>query len=507
MESGRVSLSLAPTTLTGVAMDAFLRAGQQATRQSDAFEEWGALEQEETLQLFLDGLPPTRRRIGKMLASFAFEMALTLVLLFNLIIAILETDAAADDEGAVPTWIFVANVVLLLVYSCEILLRIYAHGRHYRKSWWNWLDVVVVAIDIFLHVIRSAVGNMPNLSIIRTFRLIRLARAFRVSVLFPELNTMLKGMGGAVRTVLWGLILLLSFVGLFSIAAVQLIHPINNTIEYDGCDRCPHAYENVWQAVLTLLQQIVAGDSWGLMTLQIIQAQGWTFFFFLTCLISLNLCVVNLIIAAVVEKATHVYEDENKNMIRLLAIAKQERMREAQQELLKLCYQMDYDKSGTLSLQELLAGFDTDEYFSNLLKSMDMSRDEVAMIFSMFDQDGSGDIDYHEFVNQLHKIKFQEERSLLLWVMNDVRTLVNRFDRSLAAGRRPERPEKPEDATPPAASDAGGSVSGEDEAEELTRIAALVVQAQRTCDLQGGIITSIRASCERLREEQHEDDR
>lgn len=59
---------------------------------------------------------------------------------------------------------------------------------------------------------------------------------------------MLKGLGGASRTVIWGMVLLMSFVGFFSLVAVPLIHPINKSIDYDGCPRCPRAYESFGMA-------------------------------------------------------------------------------------------------------------------------------------------------------------------------------------------------------------------------------------------------------------------
>lgn len=45
------------------------------------------------------------------------------------------------------------------------------------------------------------------------------------------------------------------------------------------------------------------------------------------------------------------------------------------------------DKSGNLTLEELLVGFDSIEYFSNLLKAMDISRDDLKVVFNILDKD------------------------------------------------------------------------------------------------------------------------
>lgn len=78
------------------------------------------------------------------------------------------------------------------------------------------------------------------------------------------------------RTVFWGILLLGAFVIFFSLIAVQVIHPINRDIVYEGCSRCPHAFGSVWDALCTFVQQVVAGDAWGTISLPVIDAAPWT---------------------------------------------------------------------------------------------------------------------------------------------------------------------------------------------------------------------------------------
>lgn len=81
------------------------------------------------------------------------------------------------------------------------------------------------------------------------------------------------------------------------------------------------AFPRVPQAALTVIQQVLAGDSWGLMTLSVIHEAPWTLLFFLLVLFTINLVVVNLILAVVVDKATNVYEQESRNIIREQALS------------------------------------------------------------------------------------------------------------------------------------------------------------------------------------------
>ncbi|CAK9031075.1 Sodium channel protein type 11 subunit alpha (NaN) (Sensory neuron sodium channel 2) (Sodium channel protein type XI subunit alpha) (Voltage-gated sodium channel subunit alpha Nav1.9) [Durusdinium trenchii] len=73
---------------------------------------------------------------------------------------------------------------------------------------------------------------------------------------------------------------------------------------------------------------------------------------------------------------------------------KERRLKEKEQErasnmvdLAKLCASMDVDGSGSLSLDEMLQGFDESEAFQALMEHMDVKRDDVETIFNVLDED------------------------------------------------------------------------------------------------------------------------
>eukprot|EP00429_Kryptoperidinium_foliaceum_P029882 CAMPEP_0176134360 /NCGR_PEP_ID=MMETSP0120_2-20121206/68136_1 /TAXON_ID=160619 /ORGANISM="Kryptoperidinium foliaceum, Strain CCMP 1326" /LENGTH=553 /DNA_ID=CAMNT_0017470005 /DNA_START=110 /DNA_END=1771 /DNA_ORIENTATION=- len=492
--------------LSPVASAAFEEAQSGVTVA--CFEKWGALENEELHTEYIKRLPHTRKKVAEALNSGKFDTGLCTVLLTNLVIAILETDATADEDTEVPHWIEIANVVLLVVYVVEILLRLYIYRRLYLRSYWNLMDVGVVSMDLVLHLLRGVIGNLPNLSVLRIVRLIRLARAFRIIALFPELHTMMTGLAGTVKTVVWGICLLAGFIAFFALVAVQLIHPINKTIVYDSCERCPRAYESVWESYLTFMQQVVAGDSWGTVTLDVIEESPATMMFFLLVLVTINLLVINLILAVVVEKATEAHAEENREVVRQQALEKEHQMRKAQAELVKLCYHMDEDKSGNLSLDELLHGYDNDEYFANLLKSMDISRDDVRIVFNILDQDSSGDIDYVEFVDQLHRLKCQDEHTLLIFIMHYVKELQALLANDGKVKRKDSKRMTTNTSNESALATALPAVAQQEALEsrsvaeqrslELQQLTAMVEDAHRLFGSQSELLASISASFERL---------
>lgn len=111
-------------------------------------------------------------------------------------------------QVAVPTWVAVANIVLLSLYSVEICVRFLVYKSLYFRSAWNLLDLGVVTVDVASHILRRTLGTVPSLSVLRTVRLVRLARAYKVLVVFPELYAMIIGMFSTIKTIFWGMLLL-----------------------------------------------------------------------------------------------------------------------------------------------------------------------------------------------------------------------------------------------------------------------------------------------------------
>merc|ERR1719329_2062442 len=90
-----------------------------------------------------------------------------------------------------------------------------------------------------------------------------------------------------------------------SILAVQIVHPTNRRVaalgHYSGCERCPDAFSSVWMSLCTFTQQLLAGDSWGAVSLPIIGMEAWTFVFFVSVLVTVSIAVMNLILAVIVD--------------------------------------------------------------------------------------------------------------------------------------------------------------------------------------------------------------
>jgi hypothetical protein len=337
-------------------------------------------------------------------------------------LVVIETDAAASEDGDTPGWVVVCTYLLLVIYTTELAVKLYVSRWDFFKEMWNVLDFLIVGTDLVFLFISLIVSEMPSISILRVFRLVRLARAFKAAKSFRELKSLLRSCACALKAIFWGMVMLTMALTVWGILAVQLIHPVNEYIAehkpylYEGCERCPRAYSTVFDSMLTFWKQLVAGDSWGTLCEPIIEEAKWTSLFFMMVLVTVNLTMLNCILAVVVEAGASAAAADDHDK----AMEREKTVFHAEERLIDLCHGLDCDSSGSLSIDEFFKGFQTNEDFKQCLELMHVTEADMSMIFNICDEDDSGDVDYREFVEQLRRIKHSSEQIILHYV-TDIR--------------------------------------------------------------------------------------
>eukprot|EP00428_Durinskia_dybowskii_P034123 CAMPEP_0170256004 /NCGR_PEP_ID=MMETSP0116_2-20130129/27855_1 /TAXON_ID=400756 /ORGANISM="Durinskia baltica, Strain CSIRO CS-38" /LENGTH=546 /DNA_ID=CAMNT_0010507013 /DNA_START=75 /DNA_END=1711 /DNA_ORIENTATION=- len=378
-----------------------------------------------------------RKRADSIINSPQFDGSLALLIAINVVLVIIETNNAAQGVQD-PTWLITASTVVMTIYLLELLLRIYVHRAQVLTDKYALIDAIVITVDILTNVFIDMIGDDFPVPVVllRIARVLKITRAVRLMALFPELHLMLRGMVFAAKSILWGVVMLLVLLSFWSILAVMFIHPVSQEMTEHGiwaradCDRCPRAFESVQLSMLTLCQTLVAGDSWGMATLPIIEYNPMTALFFIPSLITVSLAVLNLILAVIVERANEAKVVTERDE----AEKKDKAFLTASERLYEICVELDGDNSGCLTYEELLEGFKTHQEFAALLRAMDIEQDDLEVVFSVLDQDGSGDVQYTEFVQQLHMMKNHEAHTLLVFIKYYVMEIRQQVHRALGVG-------------------------------------------------------------------------
>jgi Ca2+-binding EF-hand superfamily protein len=223
---------------------------------------------------------------------------------------------------------------------------------------------------------------------------------------------MMAGLVGSVSAIFWGTVLLVIFLLVWSIVAVQFVHPLNVTMDHGDCERCYRAYNSVLAAALTISQTTVLGDSWGATSVPLIEAHPSTVPFFAGVFLTVGMGILNLILGVVcnVFNLAHdriVAEMENEKVMAKM---------ESKNHLLDICKEMDTDESGELTWAELAAGFEHEEDFRETLAAMDITEEDLDILWSILDSDRSGKISYSEFVSQVYTMTSSDTQFMLAYI-------------------------------------------------------------------------------------------
>jgi len=356
---------------------------------------------------WLDGSWSNQRmRLAQIVRSQTFETIMGVVIVLTVVLMIFETNADAScfpefqsNTEACPfrsseiDWLQTCNAFLLVIYTVECVARLYVERGMYVCNVWNVIDMLTMVAGWCSIIL----APFLDLSVLRILRVARLIRLGRLMISVPELYILVSGLSSSFKAILFGSILLIGVIVVWSIIVVEFLHPVNVAISYPDCERCPRGFATVFAASLTLFSQIVAGDQWSSISVPLAEFRPWTapLMFFMMTTISLG--VMNLILAVIVEKAAEARAN-NKERNKM----KKEIEREAQMvELAVLCDALDGDNNGKVSLDEMLDGFDKHDTFYKLMQHMDIARDEVEVVFNVLSGKGT-EVDYMEFCQHLN---------------------------------------------------------------------------------------------------------
>ena len=105
--------------------------------------------------------------LRKIIDGNVFQGIILFVIVFNSVIMGIETirDLPAGAVSALAT----INMVCLIIFIVEIIVKLLAYGLDYFKDPWNWFDVIIVGVSMDTNHIRITSGfacsMMPEMTI------------------------------------------------------------------------------------------------------------------------------------------------------------------------------------------------------------------------------------------------------------------------------------------------------------------------------------------------------
>ncbi|XP_037387927.1 calcium channel, voltage-dependent, L type, alpha 1D subunit, a isoform X3 [Pygocentrus nattereri] len=190
-----------------------------------------------------------------------------------IILVFLNTLTISSEHYNQPLWLTqvqdVANKVLLALFTCEMLVKMYSLGlQAYFVSLFNRFDCFVVCGGI-TETILVELEIMSPLGI-SVFRCVRLLRIFKVTRHWASLSNLVASLLNSMKSIASLLLLLFLFIIIFSLLGMQVF---GGKFNFDETQTKRSTFDNFPQALLTVFQ-ILTGEDWNAVMYDGIMAYG-----------------------------------------------------------------------------------------------------------------------------------------------------------------------------------------------------------------------------------------
>uniref|UniRef100_A0A8C5I3X4 Voltage-dependent L-type calcium channel subunit alpha n=1 Tax=Gouania willdenowi TaxID=441366 RepID=A0A8C5I3X4_GOUWI len=234
-----------------------------------------------------------------------------------IILVFLNTLTISSEHYDQPLWLTqvqdVANKVLLALFTCEMLVKMYSLGlQAYFVSLFNRFDCFVVCGGI-TETILVELEIMSPLGI-SVFRCVRLLRIFKVTRHWQSLSNLVASLLNSMKSIASLLLLLFLFIIIFSLLGMQVF---GGKFNFDETQTKRSTFDNFPQALLTVFQ-ILTGEDWNAVMYDGIMAYGGpsssgmiVCFYFIILFICGNYILLNVFLAIAVDNLADDDEEDN----------------------------------------------------------------------------------------------------------------------------------------------------------------------------------------------------
>eukprot|EP00931_Biecheleriopsis_adriatica_P076131 TRINITY_DN49880_c0_g1_i1.p1 TRINITY_DN49880_c0_g1~~TRINITY_DN49880_c0_g1_i1.p1 ORF type:complete len:708 (+),score=169.26 TRINITY_DN49880_c0_g1_i1:58-2181(+) len=374
-----------------------------------------------------DQLRARQTRTERLVKSQVYELWAAVAILLNALFIVAETEHKSetllDEPHESSLYMMLVGDAFCVIFLFDLLLRLAADRMQFFRSreWlWNIFDFVVVLTAVLETIIRwyeyatssrwdaaLILGKFSMLRILRLLRVVRKARFIRMSRFFRELRIMVSSLTGAMRTLVWSVVLMASVLLVFGVfftdgAVAFLLRRHASLQEELSPDEAEvmRFFNSLSGTTLSLYMAMSGGVDWAEIweALQPLPTEyKVAFLVYLTFAI---LALLNVVTAVFVETAMQ----QSQNDRELLVQQDMEQKVEFVDTMQRVFEELDTDGSGTLSLDEFEKKLD-DENILNFMSTLELDVDQVRTLLTLLDRDGNGSVDIEEFIEGCLRLK------------------------------------------------------------------------------------------------------
>eukprot|EP00439_Symbiodinium_sp_Y106_P023569 s150_g2.t2 len=395
--------------------------------------------------------------VKHVVGTFWFESFFMVGILFHALVLGVQIDLATWDNPDTDAVMILDGLqhLFAVTFTAELAVRWMAEGRYFLwrspNVVWNWLDtflVVTSLVEISGEISvaisggsqaaadLSSIGNMRVIRIVRISRLLRVLRIVRVLRFVRSLRNLVSSIAMTFRSLAWSVILLVIIIYMFGVLLTDGVTEFLNNEE--GIDTMLERdlrmyFGSVHGAMHTLFRSIANGISWDVVVRPLVKA-SWFWGYVYSLYIVFTLFAVLNVITAVFCQSTLEGAARDKELLAESHMLNKERYYLLVEDLFK---NLQSDESGKVTLEDFQDHFNDVEVRA-FFHGLDLEPSDAWVLFSLLDDDGSGDIDAEEFVEGLLRLKGPARAIDLAAIGRDCKSCVKRVHQTAKQMKRLE---------------------------------------------------------------------
>lgn len=234
---------------------------------------------------------------GQLVKSRSFKRISITLIILNCILAAIGTTDFVTTNRALEKYFDLAEEVFIYIMSAELFLQFYVNGISFFANGWLVFDFIIIGLAWI----------MPNLLVMRTFRVVR---TLRLATWIKDLKQLVIALLLVIPKMFAIFFLLFILFVIFSILFTDLF---KNAYD-DGITQ--EDYFSRIDITLFTLFQIMTLDGWAEICKEVMEDQPWAWVPFVVFVVVSSFFFLNLVIAVVCDAVTSVHQDTVVKFIR-----------------------------------------------------------------------------------------------------------------------------------------------------------------------------------------------
>lgn len=225
-------------------------------------------------------------QIKRLIEGAKFNHVITGLILVNALLVGLETYPRIEREYG--SWLVILDIIILSLFSVELLLKLIVYRSSFFKNGWNNFDFTIVVGSLILY-------GSSFISVLRIFRVLRVLRTITT---VPSLRRIVTALFMAIPTIASVMVLM---------SIIFYVYAVIGTFFYAEVE--PEYFGDLGLSFLTLFQ-VFTLESWASGIFRpIFEIVPWSWLYFVSFIVIATFIMINLIVGEIVNNAQKISEE------------------------------------------------------------------------------------------------------------------------------------------------------------------------------------------------------